>query len=131
MATVYELARELGNEILKTKEVEKLLKAKEIFEADEEAVKLLDEYQKLQQDMQTKMVSGHSSVEEQKEIQTILNEKSERIKKNDAACQLFEAENEFNRFLQSIFSIIQTTMSGEESACSCSSDGCASCSGCH
>ena len=129
MATVYELARELGNEILKTKEIEKLLEAKKIFDADEEAVSLLDEYEKIRNDMQAKMMAGHSTVEEQKEIQSILNEKSEKIKKNDAACQLFAAENEFNKFMQSIFSIIQTTISREESECS--PEGCASCSGCH
>lgn len=129
MATVYELARELGNEILKTKEIEKLLEAKKIFDADEEAVSLLDEYEKIRNDMQAKMMAGHSTAEEQKEIQSILNEKSEKIKKNDAACQLFAAENEFNKFMQSIFSIIQTTISGEESECS--PEGCASCSGCH
>ena len=40
MASVYELARELGKELMKTPEVAELLEEKKIYEADTEIVKL-------------------------------------------------------------------------------------------
>lgn len=132
MTKVYDLARELGNELLKTKEVEKLMEAKKAFDADEEAVKLLNEYTELQQEMQMKMASGHLSFEEEEETKKILTEKSQLIQKNQAAINLFAAENEYNNFISSVFAIIQSTMSGEDQCGgNCSSGCCSGCSGCH
>lgn len=132
MTRVYDLARELGNELLKTKEVEKLMEAKKAFDADEEAVKLLAEYTEIQQEMQMKMASGHLSIEEEEETKKLLTEKSKLIQKNESAINLFNAENEYNTFINSVFSIIQSTMSGEDQ-CSggCDSGCCSGCSGCH
>ncbi|HIT72128.1 MAG TPA: YlbF family regulator [Candidatus Fimicola cottocaccae] len=132
MTRVYDLARELGNELLKTKEVEKLMEAKKAFDADEEAVKLLAEYTEIQQEMQMKMASGHLSMEEEEETKKLLTEKSQLIQKNESAINLFNAENEYNTFINSVFSIIQSTMSGEDQ-CSggCDSGCCSGCSGCH
>ncbi len=132
MTRVYDLARELGNELLKTKEVEKLMEAKKAFDADEEAVKLLAEYTEIQQEMQMKMASGHLSIEEEEETKKLLTEKSQLIQKNESAINLFNAENEYNTFINSVFSIIQSTMSGEDQ-CSggCDSGCCSGCSGCH
>lgn len=132
MTRVYDLARELGNELLKTKEVEKLMEAKKVFDADEEAVKLLKEYTELQQEMQMKMASGHLSFEEEEETKKILTEKSQLIQKNQAAINLFTAENEYNNFISSVFAIIQSTMSGEDQCGGgCDSGCCSGCSGCH
>lgn len=132
MTRVYDLARELGNELLKTKEVEKLMEAKKAFDADEEAVKLLAEYTEIQQEMQMKMASCHLSMEEEEETKKLLTEKSQLIQKNESAINLFNAENEYNTFINSVFSIIQSTMSGEDQ-CSggCDSGCCSGCSGCH
>ncbi|OUQ55730.1 hypothetical protein B5E58_11880 [Tyzzerella sp. An114] len=132
MTRVYDLARELGNELLKTKEVEKLMEAKKAFDSDEEAVKLLAEYTEIQQEMQMKMASGHLSMEEEEETKKLLTEKSQLIQKNESAINLFNAENEYNTFINSVFSIIQSTMSGEDQ-CSggCDSGCCSGCSGCH
>ena len=132
MTRVYDLARELGNELLKTKEVEKLMEAKKAFDADEEAVKLLSEYTELQQEMQMKMASGHLRFAEEEETKKILTEKSQLIQKNQAAINLFAAENEYNNFISSVFAIIQSTMSGEDQCGgNCSSGCCSGCSGCH
>ena len=133
MTRVYDLARELGKEILKTEEVTKLMEAKKAFDADEEAVRLLREYTELQQEMQMKMASGHLSMEEEDEVKKVLTEKSQLIQKNTAAITLFSAETEYNNFINSVFSIIQSTMSGEEEQCGggCGSGGCSGCSGCH
>ena len=132
MTKVYDLARELGNELLKTPQVEKLLEAKKEFDKNEEAVRLLKEYTEMQQEMNMKMASGHLSIDEEEETKKILTEKSKIIQKNEAAINLFNAENEYNNFINSVFSIIQSTMSGQDNVNNCSSGCCSGCSGsCH
>lgn len=136
MSSIYELARNLGEELLKAPEVERFLEAKKIYEADEEIVKLMDEYVKIQKDLQTRAANGTIEIQEQQEITDDLMKRAEVIRANPAAAALFEAENAFNSLMNSVFSIVTSTMAGEEtqSGCGggCSSDCCSSCGGgCH
>lgn len=136
MSSIYELARNLGEELLKTPEVEKFLEAKKVYEADTEIVKLMDEYVKIQKDLQMRASNGTIEAKEQQEITDDLMKRAEVIRKNPAASALFEAENAFNSLMNSVFSIVTSTMAGDEaqSGCggSCSSDCCSSCGGgCH
>ena len=103
MASVYEMARALGEELQKTPQVQALLEAKKAYESDPVIGKEIEEYTRL-------------------------------IKSNKLASDLFAAEMNFNNFMNSVFNIITSTLSGEEPDMGggCDPSCCSSCGGgCH
>ncbi len=134
MATVFEMARALGEELQKTPQVEALLAAKEAYEKDPTIAKLVEEYTKMHYDFEAKMQAGGIPVEEQREFNEKMKAKGEAIRTNKLASELFVAEQNFNNFMNSVFSIITATLTGEEpeAAGGCDPSCCSSCGGgCH
>lgn len=135
MARVFELARELGEELQKTPQVETLMAAKAAYESDEEIGGKIEEYSKLHQEFEMKMQAGGVSAEEQQAFQEDMNKRGEEIRNSKLASDLYAAEVNFNNFMNSIFSIVTATMTGEEEqqqAGGCSPSACSSCGcGCH
>lgn len=134
MATVFEMARALGEELQKTPQVEALLAAKEAYEKDPTIAKLVEEYTKMHYEFEAKMQAGGIPVEEQREFNEMMKAKGEAIRTNKLASDLFVAEQNFNNFMNSVFSIITATLTGEEpeAAGGCDPSCCSSCGGgCH
>lgn len=134
MASVYELARELGKELMDTPEVQALLEAKKVYEADTEIVKLVKEYGEMQQDFEIRFAAGKTTEQEQKEFAAEMQKRGEVIKANEAAAHLFAAESRLNQLMNSVFSIVTATLAGDDPSQTggCSPDCCASCGGgCH
>ncbi|MCI5679475.1 MAG: YlbF family regulator [Bacteroidales bacterium] len=134
MATVFEMARALGEELQKTPQVEALLAAKEAYEKDPTIAKLVEEYTKMHYDFEAKMQAGGIPVEEQREFNEKMKAKGEAIRTNKLASDLFVAEQNFNNFMNSVFNIITATLTGEEpeAAGGCDPSCCSSCGGgCH
>lgn len=134
MASVYELARTLGEELLKTPQVEALMAAKNAYESDEEIAGAVEEYTRLHQEFEAKMQTGGISADEQKAFAEDMAKRGEEIKNNKVASDLFSAEMNFNNFMNSVFTIITSTLTGEEPEQSggCSPSSCSSCGGgCH
>ena len=134
MATVFEMARALGEELQKTPQVEALLAAKEAYEKDPGIAKLVEEYTKMHYEFEAKMQAGGIPVEEQREFNEKMKAKGEAIRTNKLASDLFVAEQNFNNFMNSVFSIITATLTGEEpeAAGGCDPSCCSSCGGgCH
>lgn len=132
MATIFEMARALGEELQKTTQVEALLAAKKAYDEDPEIAKLVEEYTKLHQEFEMKMQTGGITIEEQKSFNEQMKEKGELIRTNKVASDLYIAEQNFNNFMNSVFSIITATLTGEDPAaggCSCDSGSCSSCGG--
>ncbi|WP_304507288.1 YlbF family regulator [Anaerotignum sp.] len=133
MTSVYELARNLGEELKKTPQVEALMEAKKAYEESPEISAAVEEYTKLHQDFEAKMQQGGISAEEQKAFSEDMAKRGEEIRNNKIAADLFAAEMNFNNFVNSVFTIITSTLTGEEPAENgCSPSACASCGGgCH
>lgn len=134
MATVFEMARALGEELQKTPQVEALLAAKDAYENDPEISKLVAEYTQMHYDFEAKMQAGGIEVEEQKEFNEKMKVMGEEIRTNKLASDLYVAEQNFNNFLNAVFNIITATLTGEEPAQegSCDPSCCSSCGGgCH
>ena len=134
MATVFEMARALGEELQKTPQVEALLAAKNAYEADTEIATLVQEYTQLHHDFEEKMQSGGITAEEQREFSEMMKTKGELIRNNKLATDLYVAEQNFNNFMNSVFNIITATLTGEEpeQAGGCDPSCCSSCGGgCH
>lgn len=134
MASVYELARTLGEELLKTPQVEALMAAKNAYESDDEIASAVEAYTKLHEEFEAKMQTGGISADEQKAFAEDMAKRGEEIKNNKVASDLFTAEMNFNNFMNSVFSIITSTLTGEEpeQGGGCSPSSCSSCGGgCH
>ncbi len=134
MASVFELARTLGEELQKTPQVEALLAAKKAYEEDPEISKAVAEYTKMHEEFQAKMQAGGITPEEQKSFSEEMKKRGEFIKNNKLASDLYVAEMNFNNFVNSVFNIVTATLAGEEpeQAGGCSPSACASCGGgCH
>ncbi len=134
MASVFELARTLGEELQKTPQVEALLAAKKAYEEDPEISKAVAEYTKMHEEFQAKMQAGGITPEEQKSFSEEMKKRGEFIKNNKLASDLYVAEMNFNNFVNSVFNIVTATLTGEEpeQAGGCSPSACASCGGgCH
>ena len=134
MASVFELARTLGEELQKTPQVEALLAAKKAYEQDPEISKAVAEYTQMHDEFQAKMQAGGIAPEEQKKFAEEMKARGEIIKNNKLAADLYTAEMNFNNFMNSVFNIITATLAGEdpEQSGGCSPSACASCGGgCH
>lgn len=130
MASVYELARALGEGLLETTEVKNLLQAKEVYEADTEIVKEVEEYTKRQQEFEQKFSAGQTTQEENDAFRDDMIKRGDLIKGNKAASALFAAEMQFNNLMQSVFSMVTSIVAGEEeNAGGCSGSSCSSCGG--
>ena len=130
MNNLFEQARELANNLLDTKEGKKYQEAKYIFEGDNEAIAMLQEYAKRTQDFQIKMQKGESG-EAFEEARAELNSLVEEMKQNNIITELFKAEGEFNQMVASVMDIFNATLIGESEEQGCCSSGCGGCSGCH
>ncbi len=134
MASVYEMARALGEELQKTPQVQALLEAKKAYESDPVIGKEIEEYTRLHQEFEAKIQMGGVSIEEQKAHAEEMKRRGELIKSNKLASDLFAAEMNFNNFMNSVFNIITSTLSGEEPDMGggCDPSCCSSCGGgCH
>ena len=80
MATIFEMARALGEELQKTPQVEALVAAKAAYESDPEIAKLVEEYTKLHYDFEAKMNAGGISIEEQRAFNEQMKAKGEANK---------------------------------------------------
>ena len=113
MATIFEMARALGEELQKTPQVEALVAAKAAY---------------------AKMNAGGISIEEQRAFNEQMKAKGEAIRTNKLASDLYVAEQNFNNFVNSVFNIITATLTGEEpeQGGGCDPSCCSSCGGgCH
>lgn len=134
--SVYDLARQLGNELLETPEIKRVLEAKKVYEADTKAVKLIEDFNEFQKSYQQKMQNPELTKEEYEALTKQVMEKSDAVKANAACSELINAEQAFNELLNQVFTIVTATISGEdpsgECGGDCSSGCCSSCGGgCH
>jgi len=130
---IFELARQLGEEILKTPETKRILNAKAAYENDSKAVKLVESYTKMQNEYQEKITDSNLSKEEYEKATNELLEKGQQLRENAVTSELIGAENAFNEYMTKIYKIIAATISGEEvteESIDCSGS-CESCGGCH
>lgn len=131
MNNIFEQARNLANSLLETKEGKKYQEAKYIFEADDEAILLLQEYDKKSKDFKIRMQKGESGQDFENARQD-LNNFVLKIKENNIITELFKAEDNFNKMVNSVMDIFNATIMGEDKTKDgCCNSGCGGCTGCH
>lgn len=129
--SVYDEARKLGELILKTEQSKRLSDARNMFDNDEEAQRILFEYTDYRDIVQSQMKSSDVNEEEFKNATKVLNEKVEELKKHSIIGELVKAESDFNALVNQTMSILKATITGESPSGNCPSSGCSGCNGCH
>lgn len=131
--SIYDIARTLGEEILLTLEAKNFFKAKEAFEADEEAKRLITEYTKYETEFRNLLQSGNYSKEAFEELSKNYTEAKNQAAKNDIIMGYIQAQDDLDNLIQRVYTITKCTVTGEEpnfSNSGCTSD-CSTCGGCH
>ena len=132
MSNCYDKARELGNLILESSAAKKLHEARQVFEADAEAKKGLDEYSAFQMDFRSKASQGEISQDEFAANSEKLMQMAEKLQSNEIISNLMEAEAEFNDFVNGVMNILKFTITGTDASDACGCHGCpgGNCGGC-
>ena len=129
--TIFELSRTLGEAIRDTPETQRALKARAVYDADEQAQALLQQYGAVQEQYGELLSGGQALSEEAEELGRQLRELSKEINQNPVIMEVMNSEDDFNRLVQGVFGIINATITGEDQSCSGSCSSCGgSCPGC-
>ena len=128
--TIYEMARALGEELAKTSQAKNLAQAKAAYQQDKEIVATVEAYTALYPEYQQKRASGSLTEEENEIFMQKVAQTQEAIKNSKTAQAMYHAEKEFNDLVQSIYTLIYATTTGEDVPGGCSGS-CSGCGGCH
>lgn len=131
MSNYFEKARELG-ELIKESEYAKIMAdARAVYEENEAAVQMLNEYASYQNNVKQSMDQGVMTTEQARESTQRLAAMVHELKQEPAIAALIFAENEFNAFVNQVMNVLKFTITGEDESDGCSTGECGSCAGCH
>ena len=126
---IFELAAELGKKLKEDARLVRLEMARVAYEADEQVVKMMEEYMVSQQALQ------HEGMKEDRDdsvvdtLQKRIEELYEAIVATEAYRAFEAAQNEVNELMERVNSTISAQISGEQPS-SCTHN-CGTCGGCH
>lgn len=132
--SIYDDARALGRAILECDEAKSVYDARAAFEKDETAKALIDEYTALKEQWDEIMSDQESDKAPLAALGEKIVAKESEIRENPSTFNLLQAESEFGAFVNSVYSLINSTIQGtnEEPQGGCSPSACAGCGGgCH
>ena len=124
---IYQQAKELGEALLKTEEYVRFEKAEKAQAEDKEAMALIESYNKTRAEMGKKIAGENPTPEEVEAIRNKLQAEFEKLYENKVISEYIEANKAFMQVLQTVNTIIDHTVSGEQGC----TGSCGSCGGCH
>ena len=122
---IMEKATELGEMIKNSEQMKAMKEAEEIQTKDEEATKLIQEYNLKRMNIARDM---HEEKITQDEAVKLSHEAYDALLENDVIAAYIRTKDEFNDFIQKINDILTYYITGEEPGCT---HDCCSCEGCH
>ncbi len=108
---VIEKAKELGRSLRETKEYQKLEAAEQNLNDDPDAQLIIQDVQKVQQDLDQLQESGLEPSQEQMKT---FNEKRQQMSNNPAIKEFFSAQSELSELIKEVNKAISEGMTGEE-----------------
>ena len=128
MTNIYDQARALGLAVLESEAAQKLNAAREVFDNDPSAQKLVDEYADLKQKFNDIMADKDSDKMQLADIGNQITDLEKAFKENPVTKGLMEAETQYGAFINSVFNIISATIQGNDTAdCTGVCSGCTGC----
>ncbi len=119
-AAIMEKANELAELIANSAELENMREKESGMNQDPEAVRIVSEFQKIQEDIYRKQMSGQELSDEDKKN---VSEMEEKMNGNPAIKAYIDASQSFENLLRSVNLIITKALSGNQ-ACDCGSAEC-------
>jgi cell fate (sporulation/competence/biofilm development) regulator YlbF (YheA/YmcA/DUF963 family) len=126
---IFDKARALGEELLKTEEAKNRADAYYNYNNDEDAKQKMAFYKELEKDIHTKMENSELTKEEFENMTARLKKMGSELKQDAIAGEYIRCSNEFTSLVNQVFGIIQGTVAGDDK-CDPSSCG-GGCSGCN
>ena len=134
MKEILELAQELGNKIAESEETKTFREMEKIFYEDENAQKLMKDYESERAALTVKAKSMEMTPENLKFFQEEMKNSMDKLMADKTVREYLEAKSNFNNIVTKVNSIISFCIQGEEqelaSEGGCSGN-CSSCGGCH
>ncbi|MFZ5590332.1 MAG: YlbF family regulator [Bacillota bacterium] len=129
MAAILQKARELGEEISRSTELQEMLAAQQAMLSNPEASALIEEFNRKQKYYMTIQRQGLELTDSQKQD---IADLEERMLDNELVLSFFRAQQNFEKILEEINNIISQAISGQTTCGEggCSDECCSSCSGC-
>lgn len=127
---IFDLAKELGQELKADKRLIALEDAKKAYEADAELKKALVEYEVQQKAMQNEAGKPDRDLHFIELIQNRIDALYKQITENPAFVELNRAQSEVNALMNQVNQTIMTEITGEEPESGCTHN-CSTCGGCH
>lgn len=126
--SIMEKAYELGQEIAMSKELREMKNAELEMMQDDEAQKIIQEFNEKQKLFMAMQREGNKPTESQKEE---VKDLEQRMLDNPLIYKFFKAQQDFEKVLEEINEIISRAIAGEHSSCddSCCST-CGTCGSC-
>ena len=129
--SVYDKARELGKDMLECEEAQKLYAAREVFENDDAAKALVDQYVELKEKWQEIMTDESADKAILTDLGAQITAKEKEIKENSVTMGLMKAESEYGAFVNSVFNLLSATIQGKDNVEGCDPTYCTTCPGCN
>ena len=130
---IIEKAQELGTMIAESEERDRVAKAGDAMNANEEAVELLNTYNKNRKEATEKLRGTNPTKEELQEYKAYVQAEFEKIATNKLISEYIEASRDFDNMVQQVNAVLSYFITGQENATGeggCSGN-CSSCSSCH
>lgn len=128
---IMEMAKELGKAMAESAQMVKLRAAEEAQAKDEDAQKLIGEYNLVRMQLSQKANQENITQEEFTAIKEELDAEFKKLTANASINAYITAKKDFDSILSQVNNIMSFYIDGEQKSGGCSSDGCSGCSGCH
>lgn len=128
---IIEMAQNLGTMIAKSEESERVSKAADEMNGNEEAVKLLETYNENRKKAADGLRGKSPSKEELDEYRDYVQKEFEKIVKNPLISEYIEASREFDNMVNQVNAVLSYFITGQENEGGGCSGNCSSCSSCH
>ena len=134
MNEILELAQKLGEKIAESEEIQAFKEMEKIYNEDETAKKVMEEYEKERAQMTVKAKETGMTPESLVMFQTEMKKSMDKLMSNKTVCNYLEAKSAFNDIIKKVNAIISFCIQGEEQELA--SEGgcggnCSSCGGCN
>lgn len=129
MKEIFEKARSLANDLLDTEQGKNYMEARKVFDGDENAVSMLQDYGQKVQAFQQKVKAGANpeSLEDEKaELDRLVS----IMQLNSVVSNLFRTEGEFHQLVGNMMDVFNATIVGDVPDNSSSNCGGGCCGGC-
>ena len=127
---IFEKARELGQLIKDSDFKKKADETSKELEANEEAKKLIEGYNKLREEKMNELSGKQPTEEETEKLNKLFQEEFEKIAQNEVIKNYLDAARNYELMLSQMDSILKYFIVGEEHDHNCTGS-CSSCGGCH